>query len=240
MVEILFSNTLRDKERTFLTDKRTVMDKWKALCDRYELKPYVSKGRAFAKLFNVTWDPTKEKGEAFLYRLTRMRLELATMGRQISDEDMGDAIVNASEDMIPNFLDNYTTEDVSLKVVTDTFLRCAEKVEKKLAAKLALQQQSATILATVQPSSKKNNKKGKNKKSKKETRTCYNCKVVGHLSRNCPQPRNEQNGGPTKKLKTNQDQLASQVTRKCGDAERWCFCRPLSDSFGISWNDQWW
>jgi hypothetical protein len=211
LVEILLMNTLRDSDRILLSDKRLVAAKWKDLQLRYELKPYVSKGKAFAKLFDTVWDPKKESGEEFLNRLAKMRLELAAMGRKITDEDMGDAIVNATDISIPNFLDNYTTEDIPLRVVMDAFLRAAQKIESvstKTTSKM-------TVLNVMKPTGKNWKKFGK---KGKETRKCYFCKTVGHLSRDCFKKRKSESGeadassGKEKKLRMNQDDMASKVT----------------------------
>ena len=130
LVEILLTNSLRDSDRMMLTDKKNVADKWKYLRQRYELKPFKSKGKAFAELFTTQWDPKTETGEEFVNRLAKMRLELSAMGRKITDEDMADAICHAVDSVIPNFLDNYTTEDACLQVVMDTFLRTAQKIDE--------------------------------------------------------------------------------------------------------------
>jgi hypothetical protein len=90
-------------------------DKTKMTADRWKV---------LAKLFDLVWDPKKETGEKFHNRLVRMCQELAAMGHEITLELVCDVIWNATRVSIPNFLDGYTTEDLSMDVVFDAFFGC--------------------------------------------------------------------------------------------------------------------
>jgi hypothetical protein len=177
--------TVDDKELLFLRGLNKAKEVWQKLLGVHRTRGIEQRIYLSDKLRDLKLTPGVKMRD-HLSQMQDIAHELADIGAPMGDEELAFAMLRSVDDsyaMLVTALstldhDKLTSEVVITKLLAEEKRRVVNGVE-------------TALISSRSSASYRRNNSSSISNSRKDTRRCYGCNKIGHIQRNCPQRRND-------------------------------------------------
>lgn len=185
--------TIDDKNLLSVRSLKKASEVWEKLKNTHQIKSIEQRVYLTQKL-NASKLEGGTSMSDHLASIENTTHELRDMGANISDEEIAVIMLTSVREIHPMLVTAFSVANhanLSIELVKATLL--AEEKRQQMAGGVEVALYTNRSSAPYRGNNNRDKRYNRDNSNRKETRQCYSCKKIGHLKRNCPQRKENNN-----------------------------------------------